>query len=264
MREKLLDLYDLADYYDVIFPRDYAAECDFFEACLAQHGRVAKAERSFLELGCGPARNARELALRGHRAVGLDLSSDMLTYARQAANKQGVSLELLQGDMSDFTLEKPVAMAACLWDTLMVLTDNDTVVRHLRTVAKNLLPGGIYIIETSHPSTLLGRAVNSVYHARIGDIEVELKWGQPDDAYDSIEQVHLTTVQLTARRGDTLLTDHRQTVPQRWYQVQELRALIDLSGAFSAVHYYGRTRLPLLPLSDSEDCDGMIAVLVKA
>lgn len=264
MPETLLDLYALPDYYDVLFPRDYAAECDFFLACLAQHGRVAKAEQSFLELGCGPARNARELASRGQRAVGLDLSPDMLAYARQAANKQGVALELVQGDMTDFTLERPVALAACLWDTLLVLTDNDAMVRHLRAVARNLLPGGLYIIETSHPRTLLDQTVSSVYHARLGDVEVALTWGLPDDTYNTITQVRTTTARMTAHREGTLILDHCQKLPQRFYQVQELRALIDLSGAFSAVHYYGRTRLPLLPLSDSEDCDGMIAVLVKA
>lgn len=257
-------LYELPDYYDVLFPRDYAAECDFFEACLVRHGPVVKAERSFLELGCGPARNARELGGRGYRAVGLDLSSDMLSYARQAAQQQGVTLEVVQGDMTNFRLAQPVALAACLWDTLLVVLDNDTMVRHLQAVANNLLPGGIYIIETSHPRTLLAKSTSSVYRARLGDIDIELRWGQLDDVYDPITQVHTTTTQLTARRGDQILVEQRQRVPQRWYQVQELRALIELSGAFSAVHYYGRSRLPLLPLSDDEECDGMLAVLIKA
>lgn len=262
MSETRLNLYDLPDCYDALFPRDYAAECDFFEACLARHGRVG-AERSFLELGCGPARNARELSGRGHRAVGLDLSPDMVAYARQAAQQQGVALEVLQGDMTDFSLSRPVALAACLWDTLLVIVDNDTMVRHLRTVAKNLLPGGIYVIETSHPRTFLTQARSSVYRARTGDLEVELAWGDPGDPYDSITQVHTTTTQITVRRGEQVLVDQRQLLPQRWYQVQELRALIELSGAFSAVHFYGRSRLPLLPLSDDEACDGMLAVLVR-
>jgi SAM-dependent methyltransferase len=263
MRDPLLDLYELPAYYDVLFPRDYAAECDFLEAILRTHGRVCATERSFLELGCGPARNARELARRGYRAVGLDLSSEMLAFARQAAKKEHLALEFVQGDMTDFRLEQPLALAACLWDTVLVLVENDAMVRHLRAVARNLLPGGVYVIETTHPSFMFDAYVGSVYRGRLGDVEVELVWGRTDDPYDAIRQVHTTSSQFTARRGEEILVQQRQTLPQRWYQVQELRALIELSGAFSEVCYYGRSRLPLLPLSESPECDGMLAVLLK-
>jgi SAM-dependent methyltransferase len=262
MDDALLDIYTkLPGYYDVLFPRDYAAECEFLDACLRRHGSAQ--ERSFLEVGCGPARNARELAARGYRAVGLDLAPAMVAFAEQAARQQGVTVEAVQGDMTDFALASPVALAACLWDTLLILVENQAIVRHLRAVARNLLPGGVYVIEMTHPRARLGPPTSGVYRGRSGDVDVEITWGLPDDPYDSIAQVHLTTVRLVARRGTELVLEQVERLPQRWYGVQELRALIELSGAFSEVHLYGRSGLPFLPLSDSEECDGALLVLVK-
>lgn len=265
MREQSKDIYQFAAYYDVLFARDYSAECDFLEACLTRHGQKTCGERSFLELGCGPARNGRVLSQRGFRTVGLDLQPRMLDFAQLEAQREGVELELVEANLIDFDLTKPVAMAACMWDTLFLVLKNEDMVRHLRAVARNLLPGGIYVIETTHPRALLTPYDGHAYHGRVGDTDIEVVWGLPDDPYDAVAQQHLVTVRLTARRSsqDQIVDSYVEQLPQRLYQVQELRALIELSGAFSEVHYYGRSSLPLLPLSNDPECNGMIAVLVK-
>ncbi len=267
MREQSKDIYQYAAYYDVLFARDYPAECDFLEACLARHGQRTCGERSFLELGCGPARNGRELSRRGFRTVGLDLQPRMLNYAQIEAQREAVTLELVEADLIDFDLTRQVAMAACMWDTILLILKNEDMVRHLRAVARNLLPGGIYVIETTHPRALLNPYDGSAYRGRVDDTDIEVVWGLPDDPYDAVAQQHLVTVRLTARRlgqgQDQIIDSYVEQLPQRLYQVQELRALIDLSGAFSEVHYYGRSSLPLLPLSNDPECNGMIAVLVK-
>src|SRR5690349_13993449 len=109
-------LYEYPVYYESVFPRDFEEESDLLEACLRRHG--ACDDRSFLDLGCGPARNARALGKRGWRALGLDNSPTMLAYAEREARREGVSIELLEGDLLDFNLANKVAIAACLWETI--------------------------------------------------------------------------------------------------------------------------------------------------
>lgn len=255
-------VYEYAAYYDSLFDRNYAAECDFLVACREKYSRSRS--QSFIELGCGPARNARELSRRGWKTGGLDLSANMLAYAGREAAREGVPLELVHSDFTDFALPAPVAMAACLWDTIYSVPTNDAMLRHLRAVARNLESGGIYVIETSHPRYLRERYCGHIYRGRSGKTDIELTWGLPEDRYDSIEQQWNITILLEAREAGVLIARNLSHLIQRWYACQELRALIDLSGAFSETHFLGRTGLPLIPLSDDPVCDAMIVVLVKS
>lgn len=261
MSELQTGLYEHPEYYDVLFKRNYAAEGQFLEACLHRHGSAT--ERSFLELGCGPARNSREFCQRGYRSVALDLEPRMLEYAQTQANREGVSLELVEGNLIDFDLAQPVSMAVCMWDTILLVLTNEDMVRHLRAVSRNLLPGGIYVIETSHPRVYLEPYIGVPFHGQSGGTDIEMTWGLPSDPYDCIQQRYTATIRTVARRNGEVISRFEERVQQRYYQLQEMRALIDLSGAFSEIHYYGATSLPLLPLSNSPDCDGALTVLVK-
>ncbi|MGH7640360.1 MAG: class I SAM-dependent methyltransferase [Candidatus Dormibacteria bacterium] len=52
-----------------------------------------------LDFGCGPGRNSIWLARRGWRVTGLDSSEVGLSQARERAQRQGVRLDLVLGDM---------------------------------------------------------------------------------------------------------------------------------------------------------------------
>jgi len=265
------EIYADARAYDIAFSdRDFAAECDFLAWCLAQHSPVT--QRSFLELACGPARHAREFAKRGWRAVGLDLSPHMLQYAAQGAARDGVTLEWLAADMADFTLAQPVALAANLMESTAHLLTNEQVVSHLRAVARSLLPGGIFVIETAHPATLWRDSLPNAWTSRSTDAphfasepytEIDVLFGASDDPYHWITQQWLVTVRLAVREAGKPPRIIEERQPMRWYQAQELKALIDLSGAFSQVWWYGDMCLPPPPLDDSDAAQRMIVVLRK-
>lgn len=266
------EFYANARAYDIAFgDRDYADECDFLAWCLAHHSPEVT-QRSFLELACGPARHAREFARRGWRAVGLDISAAMLDYACRGAQRDGVYLEAVAADMTDFDLDRPVALAANLMESLSHLVTNEQVVSHLRAVARNLLPGGIFVIEMAHPETIWRDNLPNVWIARSTDTpyfrdepytEVEVLFGAADDPYDWITQQWLVTARLIVREAGQpeRVIEHRH--PHRWFQAQELRALIDLSAAFSHVWWYGNMVVPPPPLDNSPASDRMIVVLRK-
>lgn len=52
-----------------------------------------------LDLCCGYGRHSVELARRGYRVVGVDISEPSLDLARTAAADAGVRVEFIQGDM---------------------------------------------------------------------------------------------------------------------------------------------------------------------
>ena len=88
-------LYDNADFYDLIAPRDVAMEAFYRDRALENGPRV-------LELACGSGRLAVPLAEASLAVTGLDLSEAMLERARRAAAERKVEVELLAGDMRTF------------------------------------------------------------------------------------------------------------------------------------------------------------------
>jgi SAM-dependent methyltransferase len=298
------EFYRNARAYDIAFgDRDFPDECNFLEWCLdhfgfqidvpdpaprneerdEDHGNLqlqSESNRqssignrqSFLELACGPARHAREFAKRGWRAVGLDLSPDMLEYACEGAAREGVILETVAADMTDFTLREPVALVANLMESLSHLVTNEQVVDHFRAVSRNLLPGGVFVIEMAHPDTIWRDSLPNLWLSRSSDsdlfkdepyTEVDVLFGSADDPYDWITQQWLVTTRLTIReegQSERVVEHHH---PHRWYLAQELKALIDLSGAFSETRWYGNMVVPPPALDNSEASDRMIVVLRK-
>ncbi len=143
-------IYHLARCYDLAFGfRDVGAECDTLTALVARHAQRPLA--SVLELAAGPARHAREFARRGLAATALDASPAMCGYARHCAQRDAVSVTTLCADMVEFAHPQRFDLALLAMDSISYLLDNDTVLRHLRCVAAHLLPGGLYVLEASHP-----------------------------------------------------------------------------------------------------------------
>jgi SAM-dependent methyltransferase len=267
------EFYREARAYDIAFSdRDYAAECDFLIWSGAQYGDPGADDHSFLELACGPARHAREFARRGWRAVGLDMSPDMLEYAEDGAARDGVRIETVAADMTDFTLSAPVAIAANMMESLSHLITNEQVVQHLRAVSRNLLPGGIFVIEMAHPDSIWRDSLPNMWVSRSTDTplfrnepvtEVDVLFGSADDPFDWVSQQWTVTTRMRIKEDGEPDRTIEQRHPHRWYLAQELRALIELSGAFSQTHWLGNIEIPPPPFDNSPASDRMVLVLRK-
>lgn len=91
------------------FTHHHVAEVDFLLSLYP----VTPGSR-ILDVGCGTGRHAVELAKRGYRVTGLDLSEGMLDVARRKAMEAGVEVEWVHGDATDFAVDAPFDMAICL------------------------------------------------------------------------------------------------------------------------------------------------------
>jgi SAM-dependent methyltransferase len=266
------EFYREARAYDIAFSdRDFVDECNFLEWCLRTHGDVS-GPLSCLELAAGPARHAREFSRRGWRALALDLSQDMLDYAADGARLEGTPIETVLADMTDFTLKQPVALTMNLMESLSHLTTNTQVVAHLRAVAKNLLPGGVLVIEMAHPDSIWRDSLPNTWQSRSTDTqlfnntpytEVDVLFGSEHDPFDWVTQQWIVTTRLDIKEEGQPPRVIEQHYPHRWYLAQELQALIDLSGAFEKVWWYGNMLVPPPPFDSSPDSDRMIIVLRK-
>jgi SAM-dependent methyltransferase len=102
--------------------------------------------RAFLDIACGPSLQLRELAKRGYEGVGLDVANEMLRYLSKKANEEGVRIETVQADMSNFRLKRKVDFAFIMMGSLVV-GSNQKLLDHLDSVAYSLKRGGLYFIQ---------------------------------------------------------------------------------------------------------------------
>ena len=91
------------------FTKNTLQEVDFL---IEELGLAAGA--SVLDVGCGTGRHAIELAKRGYRVTGVDLSAGMLAEAKNKAKAAGVSVNWIHSDAACFSLDGQFDVAICL------------------------------------------------------------------------------------------------------------------------------------------------------
>lgn len=96
-------------YEDNVFTKNTVHEVDFLleELHLPPGGAI-------LDVGCGTGRHAIELARRGYAVTGLDLSSEMLSRAADAARAAHVQIEWIHTNATEFALPERFDAAICL------------------------------------------------------------------------------------------------------------------------------------------------------
>lgn len=142
------DFFDAhAPYYEQnAFTKATSEEVTFLEEILAlQPGST------ILDLGCGTGRHSIELAKRGYRPTGVDISSGMLQIARTNAASSGVDIEFVECDATEYRAPSPFDNVICLCEGGFNLADMDEdPVAHdlgmLRTAFENLAANGKFVL----------------------------------------------------------------------------------------------------------------------
>ncbi len=134
-----------------IDPDRTAAEAGLLRRLLRLEG-----PSELLDVPCGNGRLGLELARDGHRVTGVDLSAPRLAEARAEALRRGLSLELLEADMRELPWENRFEAAWCYWGSFGYFGDEGDA-SFLAAVARSLVPGGRFLVETHVLETLLPR-----------------------------------------------------------------------------------------------------------
>ncbi|MBR6559196.1 MAG: class I SAM-dependent methyltransferase [Clostridia bacterium] len=129
---------------------DYSGWADFVEELFSRFGE--RRVEAVLDLACGTGSMTIELARRGYDMTGIDLSSDMLSVARDRAMDEGISgvLWLLQ-DMREFELYGTVDAVVCALDSLNYLRNTKELETVFSLVNNYLYPGGVFLFDMNTP-----------------------------------------------------------------------------------------------------------------
>lgn len=103
-----------------------------------------------VELGCGGAQNAIALAKQGAHAIGIDISSAQLDFARKLVASENVIVELHRGDAADLAFISANSVELAL--STNVFNEIEDIGRVLRQAHRILVRNGLLVISVPHPA----------------------------------------------------------------------------------------------------------------
>jgi hypothetical protein len=171
-------------------------------------------------------------------------------------------VEWLQEDMRRFQLSTPVDMAFILFDGLDALLTNSDLTAHLKSVAANLTPGGLYLIDMTHPrDTSLYDYGRFQYHGKRNGTTVDLLWATNHPEFDPRTGIAEVEVTMKVKENGRRFT-MKDKAFERMLFPQEISLLAEHSGVFKLVDWFGAYDINQ-PFDNSNKSHRMIAVLQK-
>jgi 2-polyprenyl-3-methyl-5-hydroxy-6-metoxy-1,4-benzoquinol methylase len=167
-----------------------------------------------LDVGCGTGRHAIELAKRGYRVVGVDISANMLASARIAAAKAGVAVDLVNADATQLSLTESFDAAVSLCEgAFSLLAFDDAPDEHdmniVCNIASSLKAEGRLILTVPN-------ALRKIRELAQQDVDT--------DRFD------LATLVETLEEVETPVGTERVHLKQKYYTPHELVGMLSQAG----------------------------------
>ncbi len=166
-----------ASYYDLLYKdKDYNGEVRYVSALIREINPLAK---SLLTLGCGTGKHELLFSEYGFRVEGIDLSEVMIRLAevnKGKAGKQAQNVKFHRGDIRTIDLHEKFDAVVSLFHVACYQTENEDLIKFIRTAKKHLNKGGIFIFDVWHgPAVLTDRPASRARNAEDEKIKVVRK-----------------------------------------------------------------------------------------
>jgi ubiquinone/menaquinone biosynthesis C-methylase UbiE len=218
----------MLDLWQSLLPGERAAgDADFLQAAC----RLPAGAR-LLDVPCGEGRVSAELAARGFRVVGVDISAGLLRSARQRAGQRNLSVEWHEGDMRHLPWERAFDAAFC-WGDSFGYMDNAGNEQFLAAVQRALKPGGRWAMEMGMVAEVLFPRYREELTRDVGGIRVALR-----RSFDP-RQGRLAVEYTLTRAG----SEEKRTASYRIYSCGELCRMLERAG-FVIDRLYGGPEAP--------------------
>lgn len=136
-------------------------ECDSIEEEIGRDKSI-----NILDIGCGTGRHAIELAKRGYKVTGIDLSESQIKRAREKAKESNVKVEFQKHDARKLPFNDEFDLAIMLCEGGFSLMETDEMnFEILKSAAKALKSNGRFIFTTLNGLFPLFHSVKEFYES---------------------------------------------------------------------------------------------------
>ncbi len=213
-------------WFEEIFDEDYLRTLPFLtpqatqaEAQFVEEALGVDPGSQVLDVGCGYGRHAMELAARGYHVVALDASLPLLLRGADEAQRRGLDINFVHGDMRELTFDSQFDGAYCLFSTFGFF-DDETNKKAAQSIARALKPGARFVVEVLNRDYLIGDLPSRVWWEGDGCVVLE-----------EVEFNYFSSRIVSAR--SVVFDDGRQLEQEisiRAYSLHELGKLLHAAG----------------------------------
>lgn len=219
-----------AEHYDQFYAtKSYVEECDLIEAALKRNGDGVRG--SMLDVGCGTGGHSLELADRGYRMTGVDLSPSMVAQAgvKSEALPEDQRPTWLVGDARSFDAGGPFDAAIMMFAVVGYLTTNEDVMRGLRNIRRHLKPGAVFVSDFWYgPSVLVDRPTDRIRVLQAADGHQVIR--ATSTALDITNHTADVSFRLWSLDGGRLSSESSEMHRMRYFFPQEYRLMLFQAG----------------------------------
>ncbi|MFQ5750788.1 MAG: class I SAM-dependent methyltransferase, partial [bacterium] len=135
-----------------------------------------------LDLGCGSGRHALELSQRGIHVTCLDLSTVLLTLARQKSKQENCCARFVNADMRFIPFVNVFDAVLSFFTTFGYFKSDAENLKTLKSIAEALKPGGTFFLDYLNKSFVINNLVPFDTHRDNGfEIIQERQYNQAEE-----------------------------------------------------------------------------------
>ena len=213
---------DFAFVYDSLMAdADYTKRTDFVLKLFKKFGSVPTL---LLDVACGTGKFSVEFAKKGIEVIGNDMSENMLSVARENAEKENLNILYLCQKAEELDLYGTVDGAVCLMDSINHITDKKSLLSAFKKISLFLEPQKLFVFD-----------VNTVYkHEKVladntfvlQEENIYCVW---QNKYRKKAKTTDITLDIFTNKNGIYNKSHEE-FSEKAYTAEELTALLNKSG----------------------------------
>jgi ubiquinone/menaquinone biosynthesis C-methylase UbiE len=180
--------------------------------------------RDILEIACGTGSLTTLLAGRGYKMQGLDRAEGMLTVARQKAEKQGLDIPFVQGDMLNFNLQQRFDVVLCIYDSINYAVTESELESVFRAVSRHLNVSGLFIFDVTTERNIVRHFHSQTFAENHNDYSYIWK-----NTYSYQDKICHTALTFFIREGE-LFHRFEEIHTQKIFEVNTVKKLLQKTG----------------------------------